>query len=331
MRFIAFVLAFLASTLPLAAQSKGTLIIYTYESFIADWGPGPKVKEAFEKTCGCTIKWVAVEDGVALLNRLKLEGASTKADIVLGLDNNVAAEAKSLHLFAPHGLDPAGHSVPGWSDDTFLPFDYGYFSIVYDSESLPNPPKSLDELVRGDARQKLILEDPRTSTPGLGFLLWMKSVYGDKAAEAWRTLKPKILTVTPGWSEAYGLFTKGEAPMVLSYSTSPAYHVIEEKSERYKAALFSEGHYIQIEIAGMIATSAEPELARKFLAFMMSPDFQDVIPTTNWMLPAGKTSQPLPAAFRSLIVPSKTLQFPSAEVAARRKEWTEEWLNAVGR
>src|SRR6185295_2163159 len=144
---------------------------------------------------------------------------------------------------------------------------------------------------------KIIIEDPRTSTPGLGFLLWMKEVFGEKAADAWRKLKPRILTVTPGWSEAYGLFTKGEAPMVLSYSTSPAYHVIEEKSERYKAALFSEGHYIQIEIAGMIATSAEPELARKFLAFMMSPDFQDVIPTTNWMLPAGKTSQPLPAAF----------------------------------
>ena len=57
----------------------------------------------------------------------------------------------------------------------------------------------------------------------------MKSVYGDKAPEAWAKLKDRVLTVTPGWSEAYGLFTKGEAPMVLSYTTSPAYHMIAEK------------------------------------------------------------------------------------------------------
>jgi hypothetical protein len=87
-----------------------------------------------------------------------------------------------------------------------------------------------------DPAQKIVLEDPRSSTPGLGFLLWMKSIYGDKAGEAWTKLKPRILTTAPGWSEAYALFTKGEAPMVLSYTTSPAYHIAEEKSSRYQAA-----------------------------------------------------------------------------------------------
>ncbi|MCB1435025.1 MAG: thiamine ABC transporter substrate-binding protein, partial [Alphaproteobacteria bacterium] len=64
--------ALLALASPAAA--KETLTIYTYDSFVADWGPGPKVKEAFEKDCDCTIEWVAPGDGVALLNRLKLEG-----------------------------------------------------------------------------------------------------------------------------------------------------------------------------------------------------------------------------------------------------------------
>ena len=154
--------------------------------------------------------------------------------------------------------------------------------------------------MNGDATQKIVLEDPRSSTPGLGFLLWMKSVYGDKARDAWTKLKPRILTVTPGWSEAYGLFTKGEAPMVLSYTTSPAYHMIEEKTDRYQAASFSEGHYLQIEVAGLIADSPEAELAQKFLAFMVSPGFQDAIPETNWMFPVTKTTEPLPAAFDTL-------------------------------
>ena len=112
------------------------------------------------------------------------------------------------------------------------PIDYGYFAVVYDTEKLKNPPKSLKELVEGNPDEKIVIQDPRTSTPGLGLLLWVKSVYGDKAPEAWAKLKAKVLTVTPGWSEAYGLFTKGEAPMVLSYTTSPAYHMVAENTEK---------------------------------------------------------------------------------------------------
>ena len=176
-----------------------------------------------------------------------------------------------------------------------------------------------------------MLEDPRTSTPGLGFLLWMKQVYGDKSAEAWKKLSGRVLTVTPGWSEAYALFTKGEAPMVLSYTTSPAYHVIAENTDRYKAAAFSEGHYLQIEVAGLIDKSPERALAQKFIAFMMSPGFQDQIPTNNWMFPAGQTSAPLPEAFNALVKPEKTLIYSPLEVDQNRRAWIDEWLNAMAK
>ncbi|RVB54339.1 thiamine ABC transporter substrate binding subunit, partial [Mesorhizobium sp. M7A.F.Ca.CA.002.03.2.1] len=200
------------------ALAKDKLTVYTYESFTADWGPGPVVKKEFEAECGCDVDFVSVADGVALLNRVRLEGTSTKADIVLGLDTNLTADAKASGLFAPHGA-VTDVSVPGgWSDDTFVPFDYGYFAVVYDTQKMKTPPKSLKELIEGSANDKIVIQDPRTSTPGLGLLLWVKSVYGDKAPEAWAKLKAKVLTVTPGWSEAYGLFTKGEAPMVLSYT-----------------------------------------------------------------------------------------------------------------
>ena len=169
------------------AMAKETLTVYTYDSFTAEWGPGPRVKEAFEKTCNCTLEWVAPGDGVAMLNRLKLEGANTKADVVLGLDTNLTAEAQKTGLFGKHGLDAALAKTPvPWTDEYFMPFDYGYFAVVYDTEAMKEPPKSLDELVNGDASAKIVLQDPRSSTPGLGFLLWMKSVYGDKAAEAWK-------------------------------------------------------------------------------------------------------------------------------------------------
>jgi thiamine transport system substrate-binding protein len=140
-----------------------------------------------------------------------------------------------------------------------------------------------------------------------------------------------VLTVTPGWSEAYGLLTKGEAPMVLSYTTSPAYHMIEEKSDRYQAASFAEGHYMQIEVAGMTKKGAENPLAQKFLDFMTGPKFQDAIPETNWMYPAGKTDKPLDPAFGKLVEPAKSLIYPSDEVAANRKAWVDEWLSVMSK
>src|SRR5690606_12155504 len=241
-------------------------------------------------------------------------------------------EARATGFFAPSGINQGNVNVPGgFKDDIFVPYDYGYFAVVYDSEKLPNPPKSLKELVEGDPSQKIVLQDPRTSTPGLGMLLWMKSVYGDEAEAAWQKLQKRILTVTPGWSEAYGLFTKGEAPMVLSYTTSPAYHMIAEKMERYKALAYPEGNYLQIELAAQTVTGAKNPLAQKFLAFMTGPGFQDAIPETNWMYPAGKTSGPLPAAFDAMPKPEKTLLFPSDEVAKNRKTWVDEWLAATSK
>lgn len=325
-RVAAAMIGFVSPTL---AADK-TLTVYTYESFVSEWGPGPKVKEAFESTCDCTVNFVGVADGVALLTRLKLEGETSKADVVLGLDTNLVEEAKETGLFEAHGVDAANVQVPGgFSDDTFLPYDYGHFAVIYDTETIQNPPTSLKDLVEGDPAQKIVIQDPRTSTPGLGLLLWVKSVYGDQAPEAWATLKDRVLTVTPGWSEAYGLFTKGEAPMVLSYTTSPAYHMVAEETDRYQAAEFSEGHYIQIEVAGLLKNAPEKELARQFLAFMLEPGFQDTIPTNNWMMPVAATSEPLPEAFGKLVQPKTTFLMSPAEVAANRQAWIDEWLKAM--
>lgn len=315
--------------LPSAAAEK-TLTVYTYESFVSEWGPGPKVKEAFEKTCACTVDFVGVADGVALLTRLKLEGESSKADVVLGLDTNLVEEAKLTGLFDTHGLDASAVKIPGgFSDDVFLPYDYGHFAVIYDTETIKTPPTSLKELVEGDPSQKIVIQDPRTSTPGLGLLLWVKSVYGDQAPGAWAKLKDRVLTVTPGWSESYGLFTKGEAPMVLSYTTSPAYHMVAEETDRYQAAEFSEGHYIQIEVAGLLKNAPEKDLARQFLAFMLEPGFQDTIPTNNWMMPVAATSEPLPDAFAKLVQPKTTFLMNPAEVASNRQAWIDEWLTAM--
>jgi thiamine transport system substrate-binding protein len=320
-------IAFGAGTIGPAQAETPTLRILTYESFTSEWGLGTAIKPAFEKECGCRLEFISVEDGAALLSRLKLEGASSKADIVLGLDTNLTTEAAATGLIADHGLDLSKLDLPiAWTDKQFVPFDYGWFAFVYDKTKLANPPQSLVDLVKGDPKDKIVIEDPRTSTPGLGLLMWVRKVYGDKAPDYWASLKPRILTVTKGWSEAYDMFLKGEAALVLSYTTSPSYHLIEEKTDKYAAPTFAEGNYLQVEVAAKLVHAHDPALADKFLAFMLTPGFQSAVATTNWMYPAEMPAEGLPAGFAAALPKDKTLLFSADEAAKGRRAGVAVWL-----
>ena len=57
--------------------------------------------------------------------------------------------------------------------------------------------------------------------------------------------------------------------MVLSYSTSPAYHIVVDGTDKYRAASFDEGHYMQVEVAAMLKSAPQPELAAKFMDFIL--------------------------------------------------------------
>lgn len=305
------------------------LTVITYDSFVSEWGPGPAVEAAFEETCECDLNFVAAGDGAALMARVKLEGERSEADIVLGIDTNLTAEAEATGLFAPHGGTVGDLDVPvAWEDETFLPYDWGYFAFVHDT-SLENVPQGFEELAESDV--SIVIQDPRSSTPGLGLLLWVKAAYGDRATDIWSALADNVVTVTPGWSEAYGMFLEGEADMVLSYTTSPAYHLIAEEDASKAAAPFSEGHYMQVEVAGKLASTDQPELADRFLAFMLTDAFQAIIPTTNWMYPAAIPDAGLPDGFETLIQPAKPLLMSAAEARAARGPALDEWLNALSR
>lgn len=320
----------IAGVLASAPAGAADLTVYTYESFISSWGPGPELKKRFEAECACSIAFVGAEDGVSLLNRLKLEGTRTGADVVVGLDDSLMADARAAGVVQPHRVDLA--AVPlspalQWSDDSFVPFDHGYFAFIYDSRKIAAPARSFAELVDGKA--KIIYQDPRTSTPGLGLAHWVRAVFGDGAPAAWRKLAANTVTVTSGWQEAYTLFLNGEADYVLSYTTSPAYHVVAENVDHYRAAAFAEGHVAQVEVAAMSAHTRNPQLASRFLAFLVSPAAQEVIPVTNWMLPV-RDDVALPPVFATLVKPQR-IGFGPGEIAARRADWVKEWRGAVSR
>jgi len=307
------------------AGDKPELHVYTYDSFVTEWGPGPVIEAAFEEVCDCDLVLTGAGDGAALLARLQLEGTRSKADIVLGLDTNLTARAAETGLFAPHGMTAELDLPVAWDDPNFLPFDWGYFAFVYDQGM--TPPRSFRELADSDV--SIVIQDPRSSTPGLGLAYWVHAAYGDEAGDIWAGLADNIVTVTKGWSEAYGLFLEGEAEMVLSYTTSPSYHIIAEGDTTRAAAIFEEGHYMQIEVAGKLANTDQPDLADQFLSFMLSDAFQSAIPTTNWMFPAVTPAAGLPEGFAAPLKPAQSLILSASEAETVRDTVLAEWQSAL--
>jgi len=315
----------------ISLSAKENLTIYTYDSFISEWGPGPIVEKKFEEKFNLDIEFVSADSAATLLTKIILEGSSTKADIVLGLDMNLLEEAKNTDLFIDHNMNDLESilSMPiTWNDKLFVPYSYGYFAFVYNNKRFTKPPSSMHELINNtDAR--IVIQDPRTSTPGLGLLTWIKAIYGDDASKEWEKLNKKIIAVTKGWTDSYyNIFLKGEADLVLSYTTSPAAHIMFEENYDFSAINFEEGNYLTIEFAGILKSSKNKKHAKKFMEFILSPEFQSVIPSTNIMYPVINIKN-MPIAYEALRIPNKALQINPKVLNSEKQKWIEEWLNAT--
>jgi thiamine transport system substrate-binding protein len=190
-------------------------------------------------------------------------------------------------------------------------------------------PKGLRDLLKPEYRRKLVLSDPRTSTAGTGFLLLTRVVLGAEAATYWKSLRSQWLTLTPGWSEAYHLFTKGEAPIVWSYVTSQAYHRANgDSKDRYVSVIPAEGTITQEEGLVRLEAHVREEKTRnclgKFEEFLKSASVQREIPKTNWMFPSFLPEAEWPAEFKGLLpngFRARDVEWKDLGIQAALEEW----------
>lgn len=311
-----------------------TLTVYCSNSFANDWMQiGHPIKRAFEFKCNCKLELIILDDGTAALSRIALEEKNSPADIIIGIDSSLLEKAKQSGLFAPSNVSLENLNLPiEWDDEYFVPYNYAYLAFIYNESKLKNPPQSLQELIDyPDKNFKIAIQDPRTSSSGLGLLLWIKKIYKDQSINAWIKLKKKILTITKGWSGSYSLFNYGEVDMVLSYNTSPAYHMMAENNNNIKAASFKEGHYLQIELVGKLKNSKEPELADQFMQFILSHSFQKLIPINNFMLPVINLGSDMPKEYNKIFIPSEIHIIPAEDFNKNKNLWIKEWLEALSK
>jgi thiamine transport system substrate-binding protein len=306
------------------------LRVAVYRSFVGSYGPGAKIKAAFEAQCACKILWLVSDDAGSLYTDLRSK-RHRNVDVVLGFDQSQIDLFRTASLLDGYRSQRNSRGPVPWLDAAkrhgtdFQPVDFGYFAIVVDTAKAKSAPRAFREFLKDpNFVRSLAAQDPRTSTPGLGLLVWLRTMAKDD--KDFDTLLEQLgrqaLTFSKGWSEAYGLFTKGETRSVFSYVTSSLYHQIEEKTDRYAALAFDEGHPEQVEFAAVVKGSSKDQLAKTFLDFLTETDTQKTIAMGNWMFPVTADGlAALPTAFQDQLKRFKPVPVDASlyQVATRRK------------
>ena len=139
--------------------------------------------------------------------------------------------------------------------------------------------------------------------------------------EASYKLNEQIITYTPGWSEAYGMFLENKADLVLSYSTSPYNHQEYEDNYNYKALIFPEGHVKENEYVIILEDTNKKIIAEDFLSFLNTKEIQEIISQSNIMYPILESATP--SKMKNLPKPSEALNISNGE------DLISMWLNAT--
>ncbi len=308
------------------------LKVFATSSFSSAWGPGPSLKSEFEKSCNCIVEYFDSQENAILFQRLKSQKENSIADVILSLDQHDLQQAKNQiqwkdlsSIYEKKASDFSQQVLPFVSDTNFLPYDFSPISFVYDSKVTSTPPASLDDLLKPEFKGQIVIPDPRLSSVGFQFLNWLIQTKGKSDAFIFlEKLNTQIKAYPPSWSSSYSLFSKGEARLALSYLTSPLYHEIEEKKSNIKAAIFVEGHPLQIEYMGIPESCAACEKGLQFIEFVLSPEAQKIIMEKNYMLPA--VSKVSDNTLFSQIPNYSALNFITPPSIDERIEILERWI-----
>ena len=333
---VLFVVVLLATVV--IGTGKERLVVYTYDSFVS-WGPAAALEEVFESQHDCDLQFIAAGGAKTTLSRLLAErdASGTKADLFMAEVNEVP-RIMNYDLFLPVTkedipnlalvpeellLDPGGG---------FVPYEYGYITLTYDSQVLTEDelPRSLDQLSDPRYVRMLVCEDPRTSSTGFSFLLWTIARFGEEGyLDFWQAIDPTILTITSGWSEAWAMLSHGEAPLIVSFSSDTAYGAMYEDSIRYRAFAPGGQGYRTVYGIGIVKETTKPELAKAFIDLLLSIEIQEQLPGTEIMIPANSHAKLPPEYDEYLVIPEDPLMLPLDLVGERMERWLHDWERAI--
>lgn len=334
----------LAATLFSACSPAGpvSLTVMTHDSFAAS----QSVISAFEQANNVKLVFLKSGDAGVALNKAILSKDAPLADVFYGVDNTFLSRAIAAGIYEPYAspllakisvqykLDPTDQALPVDYGDICINYDKAYFSM----HNLPIP-ISLEDLRSPEYKNLLVVENPATSSPGLGFLLATIKHFGpDGYLKYWSSLRANGVVVVDDWNTAYytnfsGSSGHGSQPLVVSYSSSPAAEVVYAASPVTTAPTASilgpDACFRQVEFVGILKGTRHLALAQKFVDFMLGQQFQEDMPLQMFMYPVNPDAS-LPSEYiqYAQTAPQPATLDPSV-IAANRDQWIADWTAAV--
>ena len=318
-------------------NTNKTVTVVTHDSFTLS----DQVKATFQAQTGYELKTVSQGDGGQLVNQLILTKDSPLGDAVFGIDNTFAGRAIKEGILTPYAspkLPADSADLKADASDALTPTDFGDVCVNADKAWFASKnlaiPVTLDDLTKPEYKNLLVVEDAASSSPGLAFLA---GTIGAKGADGylayWGALKANGVKVVKGWTEAYNTeFTAsgqgGTRPLVVSYSSSPAFTVPKGGGDSTTSALL-ETCFRQVEFAGVLKGAKNEAGAKAFVDWMLSDAVQADIPGQMYMNPAVKATA-LPDDWKKFAPLSPTPFAVSArDLSANRDAWIKAWSAAV--
>lgn len=318
-------------------SAGGTVRVVTHDSFAL---PDELIAQ-FEAETGYTVELSAPGDGGALVNQLILTKDAPLGDVAYGVDNTFASRALEQGVFTsytspalPASAEP--YLVPG--SDALTPVDIGDVCLNVDrawfSEAGVAEPTSFEDLLEPEYADLVVVSNPATSSPGLAMLAATVGHFGeDGYADYWAGLRDNGLAVTSGWSDAYyvdfsGSEGEGDRPVVLSYSTSPAFEVAEGETTAPTAALL-DTCFRQVEYVGVLENAANEAGARAWVDFMVGADVQAAVADSMYVYPVDDAVE-LPAGWAEFApLADEPVDVAPADIDAGREGWIQTWTDTV--
>ena len=301
-------------------SNSSELVVVTHDSAVF---PEALLAE-FKNETGITVKQLKAGDTGAMVNKLILTKDAPIGDMFYGIDNTFMPLALENGIY-----DPAGN----YSDENYpAEIDFADVCINYDrdwfSRNETAAPTSIADLTKPAFKGLTVLTNPTTSSPGLSFLAATVETFGESGwKQYWTALKANDVKIAAGWEDAYftdfsGSSGKGDYPIVLSYSSSPAFEIREDGKSQTISLLDS--CFRQYEYAGALTKGKNAVGAKKFIDFMLSEKFQAALPESNYVYPVLEGVK-LPASWAEFAPAATGFVGASLDVGAKRQDWFDAW------
>ncbi|MEU0885936.1 thiamine ABC transporter substrate-binding protein [Lentzea sp. NPDC005914] len=305
------------------APQTHEVTLVTHDSFVVKDG----LLDEFQKASGITVKQIASGDAGELTNKLVLTKSNPIGDVAFGIDSTFASRALGEGVFAEYASPEATKGAQRYkADDSnrLHAVDVGDVCLNIDPAKLGGvEPASYEDLTDPKFKDKLVVENPATSSPGLAFLLGTIAKFGENGwQEYWTKLKANGVKVVSGWEEAYNQDFKADRPIVVSYASSPS-----AEGGATKAVLNT--CYRQVEYAGLLSKAKNAADAQKVLDFLLGEKFQAQVAEQMYVYPS-REGVALPESWaKDAPLPTSPQSLPADKVKDNREAWVEQWRKLV--